>query len=368
MVLIHLMRWLKESTDHTFEILLGKGGAITELFEEVAPTTIWPTKPEYKGRVLEMKRKVGLAPSPMDTAGLMSALRDKKFDLIYSNTAASSTVANVVKEHLDHPLITHVHELKFVIRTYCSYEETVRCLDQSAAVIACAGIVKKNLVDDCNTDPEKIHLINEFVGPRKEASTGRSVRDELGISESTFIVGGCGALGWRKGPDLFISAAAEMRARGITDFIFLWLGADQESREYVQATIEMDKYDIHDHCRFLPSVTNIEDYNQAFDVFFMSSREDPFPLVAIENGRSGNPIICFENCVGSEEYIDDSCGAVVAFGDIPAVVDAFVSFKEDSEKMKAAREEIKRRTADFTVEKCGRAVNELLLRTVKPAS
>ena len=52
---------------------------------------------------------------------------------------------------------------------------------------------------------------------------------------------------------------------------------------------------------FTGLVKNPTKYYCELDVFIITSREDPFPLVGIEAGMYGIPIICFENATGTEE-------------------------------------------------------------------
>ena len=49
------------------------------------------------------------------------------------------------------------------------------------------------------------------------------------------------------------------------------------------------------------------------DVFLVSSREDPFPLVVLEAALCGKPILGFKNTGGVDEFIDDSCGIKVDY-------------------------------------------------------
>lgn len=45
----------------------------------------------------------------------------------------------------------------------------------------------------------------------------------------------------------------------------------------------------------------------------MTSREDPFPLVSIEVGLLGKPIISFEKAVGTNEILQDAGGFIVPY-------------------------------------------------------
>ena len=67
----------------------------------------------------------------------------------------------------------------------------------------------------------------------------------------------------------------------------------------------------------------------------MISREDPFPLVCIEVGMLGKPIITFDQATGTSEIIKDKGGTIVPYLDIPELTNAIVSYIEDEKKLKA---------------------------------
>jgi glycosyltransferase involved in cell wall biosynthesis len=62
----------------------------------------------------------------------------------------------------------------------------------------------------------------------------------------------------------------------------------------------------------------------------MTSREDPFPLVCIEVGKSGIPIICFEKATGIQEVLVTGGGFVVPYLDVVAMAEKIVLYYYDS--------------------------------------
>ena len=83
-------------------------------------------------------------------------------------------------------------------------------------------------------------------------------------------------------------------------------------------------------------------YFNDFDVFLMTSREDPFPLVCIEVGMLGIPIICFDGATGSQEIINQGGGVVVPYLDTDAMAKQIQTYfldrnllKDHGEKNKA---------------------------------
>ena len=73
------------------------------------------------------------------------------------------------------------------------------------------------------------------------------------------------------------------------------------------------------------------DYFAAFDVFALTSREDPYPLVCLEAASFGKPILCFAGGGGEPEFVEDDCGFVVPYLDIEAMADRVLELMDSPE-------------------------------------
>jgi glycosyltransferase involved in cell wall biosynthesis len=67
------------------------------------------------------------------------------------------------------------------------------------------------------------------------------------------------------------------------------------------------------------------DYMAAADVFVLTSREDPYPLVCLEAAALEKPIVCFEGGGGTPEFVEADCGFVVPYLDIIGMADRVIS-------------------------------------------
>jgi glycosyltransferase involved in cell wall biosynthesis len=52
-------------------------------------------------------------------------------------------------------------------------------------------------------------------------------------------------------------------------------------------------------------------YYDASDIFLLTSREDPFPLVMLEAASRSLPIVCFANSGGAPEFVEKDAGLIV---------------------------------------------------------
>lgn len=144
------------------------------------------------------------------------------------------------------------------------------------------------------------------------------------------IILGAGYVQIRKGVDIFVQTAAFVRDRHDEDVRFIWVGsgyrpeADIAYSVWVRETV-MRLNLAHTVC-FLPEQSDLEPLFRVCDVFFLSSRLDPFPNVVIDAAVHGKPVVCFENATGVCEAIEggDIDGKVVRYGDAGAAADAII--------------------------------------------
>jgi glycosyltransferase involved in cell wall biosynthesis len=108
---------------------------------------------------------------------------------------------------------------------------------------------------------------------------------------------------------------------GPDDFHFYWIGSTEETDNHPKSgsweTIfkKIKDYCLSHHITFLGRKSEFKEYFKAGDVFLLSSREDPFPLVCLEAAQLGLPVICFEKAGGMPEFVEQDAGFVVPFED-----------------------------------------------------
>ena len=159
------------------------------------------------------------------------------------------------------------------------------------------------------------------------------LRRELKLPEDAFIVGSSGTRHWRKGPDLFIELARSVRNKLDTPIHFVWIGGgDKEQRNVLDCDIVKSGLEASVH--FLEAKTNPLDYFADFDVFSMTSREDPFPLVCLEVASLEKPILCFDKAGGEPEFVEKDCGFVVPSLDINAMADRVIELYNNRELLR----------------------------------
>ncbi|AOX21236.1 hypothetical protein A0U90_05860 [Kozakia baliensis] len=141
------------------------------------------------------------------------------------------------------------------------------------------------------------------------AQTRRQMRARLGLNAHDRLVVGVGYADMRKGFDLFLqlwqrlqSPTAMRSHHAVPVTHFLWLGdIDPGLREGLQLDID---YAISCGTFHMPGrIKDIAPYLCAADVFALTSREDPYPSVALEALACGLPCCAFAGTGGIPELL-----------------------------------------------------------------
>lgn len=116
------------------------------------------------------------------------------------------------------------------------------------------------------------------------------------------LVVGAGWVQPRKGVDLFIETARVLKHELGVEADFAWVGGNYAPRrDLVTAAYLADQIEasgLVDDIHFIEEQSNLAPVWAAADVFFMSSRLDPYPNVALDAIAEGLPVVCFNRATG----------------------------------------------------------------------
>jgi hypothetical protein len=133
----------------------------------------------------------------------------------------------------------------------------------------------------------------------------------------------------------FILAVAAMLFKQYKDIHIIWVDADTNSPRYNNLENDLKKAGIREQVHFISKQKVAAAYYAFFDVFLMLSKEDSLPLVNLEVGLKGVPVICFENSATAIDYVTSGLGTAVAYMDITAVRDAVVQYYTNRAQLKS---------------------------------
>jgi len=176
-------------------------------------------------------------------------------------------------------------------------------------------------------------------------------RDEIlalvgaGAGATVKIVLGAGWAQMRKGVDLFVQTAAALRQLWGDDVRFVWVGDGYDPKtdtHYSTWVADMvRRLDLERHVFFLPAQSSLDTLFALSDVFFLPSRLDPFPNVALDAFRAGRAVVCFDRATGIAETLRDgpgytaAVGAAVAYCDVRQAAEALMRLFEPAEAERA---------------------------------
>ena len=357
---LYLIQWLRAHTDHTVQLVLLRGGPLLAEFEKVATVHIlhqYEINPPFIKRVI---RKLETA-SGTRKARILNALARTKPGLIYANTVPTIHFAVEVKQHLlvrkmmSVPLLLHVHELDSIFFSYVSAEIFAQQAKEVNFFIPCAQAVKTFYQEKFRIPDDKMQIVYDYAGQRSaDTSTATSVRNEFSISAGTPLVGAVGTLGWRKGSDLFLQVVKCVAEIGRNDVKFIWLGVDPDSPECKSLVLDACRLGLSEQILFVKARPDVKGFYEAFDIFLLTSREDPFPLVCMEAASQACPIICFEQGGGMPEFVRDDAGFIVPYGDTAAMAEKTVYLLDHAAERQQMGQVGKQRALDnHTIEATG---------------
>ncbi len=174
------------------------------------------------------------------------------------------------------------------------------------------------------------------------------IRASIGAApgpEKVKVVLGAGRVQMRKGVDLFVQTAAEAR-RIVGDGIrFVWVGDGYSPGTDVQYSAwvadMVRRLDLENHVFFLPAQSSLDALFAVSDVFYLPSRLDPFPNVALDALRAGRAVVCFDRATGVVDALSNApgrkaaAGAAVPYCDVKEAAKALVRLLQPAEAKRA---------------------------------
>jgi glycosyltransferase involved in cell wall biosynthesis len=321
------------------DVLAVKGGALAAEFSEVADTyreLVMPPLPQIglmRRAVNKAMRMAGLARIPSASEWkdhLLQELSTRGYDVIHANSLASIPLGARIKEMAGGKplLVAHIHELGVVINQVLpGLRGHVPKIDH---FLAASEMVRNELLRHWGIPADRTEVQYEFA---KVISGATELGEKKG--SPVFTVGGSGTVVMRKGWDLFIQVAQWVHAHNPEiPMRFVWAGRMVEhDQPMVERDIELAG--LKDVVYFTGELSDPSAQYSTFDIFLLPSREDPFPLVCIEVGAMGKPIVCFEGATGTAEVLRNGGGRIVPYLNVEAMGQAVVDYARDAARRKA---------------------------------
>lgn len=301
----NVMQHLQKQGHDVVLLLVNEWGSFRQEMETAYPT--YTLKGTYGGALFKKT--------------VWEAIKKKHaIDFIYVNTIASVHLLPELKKQWDVPVLAHIHELAYSIQQYGVKDAEELLFKYADVVVACSEAVAENLRKKHKDG--KLQVIHSFV--QNDAvvdihknSEREKVLKEFGLDPVYRWVGACGNADWRKAPDIFLQIASRVKDKNLR---FAWIGIRAEDPLMAQLSYDAEKLGLN-MAWIAPTPRAVELIN-AMDVFLLSSREDPFPLVMLEAALCEKPIFTFKNTGGGDEFVEDDAGVRIDYLHVEAMAAA----------------------------------------------
>jgi glycosyltransferase involved in cell wall biosynthesis len=346
-VLYKLVRWIKEHQGDQVEVWFLEGGEMIEAFEALCNCVVLKTARENTTQ--RLIKGVARRVLNRDVQLEQKLKRLSSFDLVFFNTVASFKIIPVLPRGFKPVCIAWLHEQPFSINAWYKKEFTTQHLSIFKQIFTVSTQTKVYLETRMGVPADKLCVVYPFIDVQHETDS-KDVAPEDG---KAFIVGGCGLQDWRKGPDLFLQVAKHIEKISPGSKIqFIWVGA--ESGLTGGLNYELEKLQLQGKVLFAGEQKNVRDWFNSFDVFLLTSREDPFPLVVLEAMALEKPVVCFEGIGDITKLVEVIPSNVVPYSDVDAMAGRVLNYYEKSVESEAdglrLKKEVSRYMSDEIVE------------------
>ncbi len=327
MLLLRLLRWLRAHSDTDIEILVAtprSAAAYASSGERNILAGFAETGPVHF--LSDLTR----APENL------SRIQRGHYRLIYANTGTLGWLLPSLRP-FDCPLISHVHELGFWLKRRTGVEIFNRQAAETDLFLAGGQAVQDLLVNEMSVpalETEVVHCCasTERARQARQQHTRAEVRHSLGIPPDAFVLEACGTLEWRKGAELFVPICVALRRKlGKQTFRAIWIGDPCDLIVRDQFLHDIAKAGLTENVSLVEPQQNLPWWMLAADCLALPSREDPFPMVMLEAGVLGLPVVGFQSSGGVTEFVGTDAGIVVPYLDVEAFADALASLALDAE-------------------------------------
>lgn len=344
-LLLGFLKFLKENhANLSFDLLVNGGGELMESFEQVTRVFKW----------YEATKSKGFFSKNNSSQTLLKQLAAEDYDLIYSSTILNGSILEAISEW-NKPVITHVHEMKYWIHK-AGTENLNAIRRHTTQYIAASEAVKKVLMA-YDIPKEKINVVYEFTDTQDIQQPAKSLKQLLNLPDEALIIGACGAEKWRKGKDLFIPLAISVLQNTNLPVHFVWIGGSLDEELQYDLTNSGFSHRIH----FVNHLAHASDYFSYFYLFLMLSREDPFPVVNLEAGARGVPILCFQEGGGTPELLAEHPECILPYLNLDAGKERIINLLQHPDKRNQVGKSIQEKIlSQFDIQQIGASLVDII--------
>jgi len=255
----------------------------------------------------------------------------------------------VIKKYTDAPVLVTVHWRPEARRSFGRLSGRVE------GIIATSEAVRKQVVDECHVDENKVNVIHNGLNLER-------IQTHPIFCSSQPVVGCIGPVEDQRGQGWFVRAAARLLDSGkAAQFVIAGEGSElPRIRKLVR------KLGLQGHFTFVSGFSRYKEILDALDVVVQSSLMDISGYSILEAMGHGRPVIAFNTGTAREILEDHTTGRVVKRGNVQELANAIAEITEQTELARKMGERARRRvTENFNVKKIARQTSGLYHRLLQ---
>jgi glycosyltransferase involved in cell wall biosynthesis len=280
--------------------------------------------------------------SPLDdvraAAELYRLLRRLRPDIVHTHTPKPGIYGRLGGRAAGVPVVVNtVHGLYATAEDSWARRAAVYGLERLAATCSDAELVQNE--EDLSTlaklgvPADRLHLLGNGIdlerfapGPQAQAARAR-IRAELGVGDTTVVVGAVGRLVWEKGYGELFAAAGLLRRRCPEVIVVVAGPHEPEKADGIgsDALAAAERSGV----RFLGHRSDVENVYAACDMYVLASYREGFPRSAMEAAAMGLPVVATD-IRGCRQVVEHGVtGLLVTPRDAAALTDAVAQLAGD---------------------------------------
>ena len=314
-LLLNIINVLKNDPEIEMKIVLKRGGILLNDYKKKVPT-VQIKSDGYRKHKNTFYNLADIIFSKCNF--LKAAWWCFKADVIFNNTITNGRLLHQL-QIFKKPVITYVHELREVAKIFEEKKDTgftIRCTD----FFCCPSAKVSSFLTEVYNVPESKKIIFPYYFPfsqyihsvteQNKASLKKQYAEKYSISPNTIWIVNMGKISTRKGYDIFIDIGEKCSQQQPGKFSFIWIGGAENSTIEKELEANNLKF-LENNIHFIGILPHSYDSLLPFDIFLLSSREDPYPLVVLEAAFQKVPSICFQDAGGIKEFIGEDAGWIM---------------------------------------------------------
>lgn len=223
--------------------------------------------------------------------GLLKLVKKNKPEVIHVHYSKDLNLAVPVKHFSGGKIVFTKHLGSYINKNDPWHQFIYRGVDRATAI---SRLIKDNLIETTPLPDGKVDIV--YLGTNTsrfipDPMQRKAVRDELGISNDTILIGMMGRISYGKGYEDFIEMAQALAGKNIE---FLLIGGHSMNEDDYGNKIERD---IKEKLGLRAHMTGFKDdrerYLQALDMFIFPSYAESFGLALTEAMACGLPCVAY---------------------------------------------------------------------------